>query len=354
MQYWKYLVLAILCLFILSFVPMQETDEAIVRAVFFYSPTCPHCHDVIDNVFPELVDKYADQLMILGVNTQTTEGQALYQATVEHFELGDDRLGVPALVVGETHLLGSDEIPELFPGMIEEGLAQGGIAWPSIPDFDQVVDIAFTAKSQQTAPTTVSGDMIIDEWNAGSSFGDLSMWQKFQRDLVGNSLAVVVLIGAVVSVVLNIWRSEKKPSQKPPWLQWAIPILAAIGLGVAGYLSYVEITQTEAVCGPVGDCNTVQQSPYAKLFNVLPVGIFGLIGYVGILIAWALQYFGPEKFRSWAAQGVWGMALFGTLYSIYLTYLEPFVIGATCAWCLSSAILITLILWAATEPVREL
>jgi uncharacterized membrane protein len=35
------------------------------------------------------------------------------------------------------------------------------------------------------------------------------------------------------------------------------------------------------------------------------------------------------------------------LFSIYLTFLEPFVIGATCAWCLTSALIMTLLLWAA-------
>ncbi len=32
------------------------------------------------------------------------------------------------------------------------------------------------------------------------------------------------------------------------------------------------------------------------------------------------------------------MALFGLAFSTYLTFLEPFVIGATCAWCLTSAV----------------
>jgi uncharacterized membrane protein len=40
-----------------------------------------------------------------------------------------------------------------------------------------------------------------------------------------------------------------------------------------------------------------------------------------------------------------GMATFGLLFSIYLTLLEPFVIGATCAWCLTSAIILTALLW---------
>jgi uncharacterized membrane protein len=55
--------------------------------------------------------------------------------------------------------------------------------------------------------------------------------------------------------------------------EWPIPVLCLIGLGLAGYLTYVETTQVQAVCGPVGDCNTVQQSEYARLFGVLPIGI---------------------------------------------------------------------------------
>jgi uncharacterized membrane protein len=44
------------------------------------------------------------------------------------------------------------------------------------------------------------------------------------------------------------------------------------------------------------------------------------------------------------------MIAFGTLFSIYLTFLEPFVIGATCAWCLTSAIIMTALLWLSITP----
>jgi len=47
------------------------------------------------------------------------------------------------------------------------------------------------------------------------------------------------------------------------------------------------------------------------------------------------------------------MTAFGTLFSIYLTFLEPFVIGATCAWCLSSAIIMTLLIWLALPSSRR-
>jgi uncharacterized membrane protein len=44
------------------------------------------------------------------------------------------------------------------------------------------------------------------------------------------------------------------------------------------------------------------------------------------------------------------MALGGTVFSIYLTALEPFVIGATCAWCLTSAAAISLVYWLSVPP----
>jgi len=44
-------------------------------------------------------------------------------------------------------------------------------------------------------------------------------------------------------------------------------------------------------------------------------------------------------------------SMFGLLFFIYLTFLEPFVIGATCAWCISSAIIMTLITLFSTAVV---
>jgi uncharacterized membrane protein len=126
-----------------------------------------------------------------------------------------------------------------------------------------------------------------------------------------------------------------------------------IGCGVAAYMAYVETTQVSAVCGPVGDCNTVQQSAYARLFGVLPIGVLGVLGYIAILVAWLVRRFGRGCPADLAALALLGMTAFGTLFSIYLTFLEPFVIGATCAWCLSSAIIMTLLLWLALPSGRQ-
>jgi uncharacterized membrane protein len=124
---------------------------------------------------------------------------------------------------------------------------------------------------------------------------------------------------------------------------------------VAGYLAYVEIRDVPAVCGPVGDCNAVQNSPYALLLGFLPVGLLGVLGYVVILVAWLWARLNWGGLARWATMALFGLTLFGTLFSLYLTCLEVFVIRAVCSWCLTSAVLMTLLLLLSIRPaVRAL
>jgi uncharacterized membrane protein len=50
---------------------------------------------------------------------------------------------------------------------------------------------------------------------------------------------------------------------------------------------------------------------------------------------------------------IFGMAFFGVLFSLYLTYLEPFVIRAVCIWCLISAMIMTLLLLVSIKPALQ-
>jgi uncharacterized membrane protein len=324
----------------------------VVHAVLFYSPSCPHCHDVIDNDLPPLMDKYGEQLDIVGINTSHPDGQALYQAAVLAFAIPRERLGVPALIIGDRVLVGSVEIPQQLPGLIEGHLAAGGVDWPAIPGLAEVVAMTpveptadtgpeaapavapDTAVAESTVPTGAAAG--IDE--ARSTVTGDTVADRFRRDLVGNSLSVVVLLG-MVAVVIASFRRSTGAGATPAWQYWAIPILVIAGLLISAYMTFVETTGAEAVCGPVGDCNTVQQSSYALLFGVLPVGVLGLAGYAALGLAWLAAHLGRLSFVPLVL-----IAFGGTLFSIYLTFLEPFVIGATCIWCLSSAVVITLIL----------
>jgi uncharacterized membrane protein len=128
---------------------------------------------------------------------------------------------------------------------------------------------------------------------------------------------------------------------------WLVPLVATAGLLVVVYLMRVEVADTGISCGLIGDCRTVQQSQYAELFGVLPVGVLGAVAYGVILTLWAVSRFWVKSTINveYAQAGLLLSALAGVAFSIYLTFLEPFVIGATCMWCISSAVIMMLLLW---------
>jgi len=351
-------LVALIALLQLQIIGQAFAQTPVVRAVLFYSPSCGHCHYVITEVLPPLFEQYGDQLQIMGVDVTTANGQALYQAAVALFEIPEDKLGVPNLVIDDTYMVGSLQIPEEFPGLIEQYLAAGGVDWPNIPGLAAAIQAGEEAAAATTAETTETGaDEAITVESVDTALGETSasddVMSKLQRDPVGNGLAIVVLIGMIAVIVYAVRRtlaaSGRSNTPAPGsglngWRSWAVAAFGLLGVAVSIYMTYVETTQTIAVCGPIGDCNAVQQSAYAMLFGVLPIGLLGLLGYVAILVAWAGSRWGQGQIRSLSEAALFGMALFGTLFSIYLTFLEPFVIGATCAWCLTSAISMTAIL----------
>jgi len=326
---------------ILSFSPFADTAQAqepIVHAVLFYSPTCGHCAQIIEQVLPELDRQYGSQLVIYGVNTYTETGDALFNNYVESFDVPDDRLAVPTVVIGDQVLLGSSEIPELFPGIIEEGLKNGGIDWPPIEGLLEAMESSSEGTPDETPP-------IVQE---------MTIQDKFRSDLAGNILAVIVLIGMLAALIFAGINLTKDPDpEKKGAPNWLIPLLSIIGIGVAGYLAYVELNQVEAVCGPVGNCNAVQQSKYATLFGILPIGVLGIMGYLVIIIIWLAKLLDLSKYTRILNLALFGITLFGLLFSIYLTFLEPFVIGATCIWCLSSAVIMTVLFLVAAGKLND-
>ncbi len=165
-------------------------------------------------------------------------------------------------------------------------------------------------------------------------------------------IILVIFLLNIVIPTLKIFRKSSSPFVTD-WYKWTILLSAIGGLVVAGYLTFVESTRTQIACGPSGGCVTVQNSRCAVLFGILPVGILGLAGYVAILVAWIVWQYGPTSLKKIASLAIWAMCIFGVLFSTYLTFLEPFVIGATCMWCISSAVLMIILLLASTPFAQE-
>jgi len=318
-------------------------QEAVVRAVLFYSPTCPHCEQVIQDVIPPLVDQYGTRLQIFGINTYSESGSQLFQSAVQSYEIPREQQGVPLMIIDDHVLVGSNQIPQQLPGIIQEGMEDGGLDWPDIPGLTEEmerVDLEADPTTQQDAESSLNIDQ------------DRTLRETFAADPAGNTLSVIILAGMVITLVSSGIQLTQATPTTPRSTYWIVPVLSLIGLGVALYLSYVEVTHTEAVCGPVGKCNTVQQSPYATLFGFLPVGVLGTVGYVFILVLWLLKEAGPASWTRFIHFGLWAASLFGILFSIYLTFLEPFVIGASCLWCLTSAVIMTILFFQTTREMK--
>jgi len=286
--------------FSVTSVSANSPDENVVQAVLFYSPACGHCHYVMTEVLPPLLEEYGDQLQIVGIDASTPDGFAVFQAAWTYFGL-EDGSGVPFLVIGDQFLIGSEDIPEQLPGLINIYLAQGGVDLPPIPGLSALVQTLLTIETptaQQTGDgsigtTETSNPEILVTPTPGviiSPMETLTLGERIARDPVGNSLAIIILCGMIITIGIAIVQFKKSHAAKPKHFSaWLIPLLCLVGLAVAGYLAYVESAHVEAVCGPVGDCNTVQQSDYARLFGVLPIGVLGMLGFIMILIAVMVQ-----------------------------------------------------------------
>jgi uncharacterized membrane protein len=121
-------------------------------------------------------------------------------------------------------------------------------------------------------------------------------------------------------------------------LRTTLIVLAAIGLGLAGYLTYVHYSGVTPPCSIKGNpCSQVQKSRYSELAGV-PVALIGLIGYIAILGS----LLAPEGERARFATTAFTLGGFG--FSSYLTYRELFTLHKICEWCVASAVIMTIIM----------
>ncbi len=292
-----------------------QNQPPVVQGVMFWEQGCPNCEKVLNETLPPLRAKYGTQLKIDLVEVSTVDDiNKLYKIGAA-YGLSKEEIGVPLLILGDQALSGSQQIPEKLPGLVEKLLASGGVTTQVRAEPALLV----TNPAENSSPSN-------------------GMWLGW----VTLALLAAALLFAIYQIVLAFQGGEAV--QMPAWVEWLTPILAVAGSVVAIYLTFIETTKAKAICGPIGDCNAVQNSPYALLFGVLPVGLLGLIGYIGILASWLWRRFRQDSLSEYVPAALLGMTLFGVVFSVYLTYLEIFVIHAVCIWCISSAWIITILM----------
>jgi uncharacterized membrane protein len=121
-------------------------------------------------------------------------------------------------------------------------------------------------------------------------------------------------------------------------LRTTLIVLAALGIALAGYLTYLHYSGTTPPCSIKGNpCSQVQKSRYSELAGV-PVALIGLLGYIVILGSLLAPESEHARFATMA------LTLGGLGFSAYLTYREVFTLHKICEWCVGSAVLMTIMM----------
>lgn len=116
-----------------------------------------------------------------------------------------------------------------------------------------------------------------------------------------------------------------------------VALLGILGMGVAGYLTYVHYNEDALVC-TVGGCETVQQSDYSTIFG-LPIAAFGVLMFLTVTLLALARLTDRSPIPSdMATMAAWTLLLTSLLYYAYLTYIEIWELEAVCQWCVISSI----------------
>ena len=156
-----------------------------------------------------------------------------------------------------------------------------------------------------------------------------------------------IFFGACCTIQPMQTPTEKSTS--PGWGVIVIMLLALTGVFDTAYLTIEHFQGREVGCSITNGCGEVLNSQYATIGPV-PLALLGLIYYLTLVILAALW---ADKRNPLHLLYLQALATAGLALSLYLVYLQIFVIQAICQYCMLSAItttLIALLSWLAIKP----
>jgi hypothetical protein len=220
-----------------------------VRATLFTTLDCRDCQLEVGAALGPMREKYGQQFEVRTIDIATAENVEYLYQVAEAYGIPRQEVDLPLIIVGE-HLLVGEQMAVELPNLVDSYLATGGVDWPSIPAQQET---ALLPNSDTSAsPTTHSN---------------------------GFTLAIVIMVlmaATLLYSLIALWRGAA--FSLPAWADWFIPALIVIGVGVAGYLSYVE---TQSVCH-LRPCRQLQRRPAKPLCKIVRVPARGCAGPAGI------------------------------------------------------------------------
>ena len=125
------------------------------------------------------------------------------------------------------------------------------------------------------------------------------------------------------------------------WLYRVSIALAVLGVLVSAYMTVYKLTENNSMCLGSGGCASVNSSVYSEVRGV-PVAVIGVGGYLSILVLLLTENRNPFL-RKNGTMIVFGLALVGFLFTLYLIYVELALIHALCPFCVTSQITMTIL-----------
>jgi uncharacterized membrane protein len=338
-----------LCFCVVALIPIRSlpgdptTNSPDVRAVLFYDPDTSQSKELFTFYLPALFERYGTRLEVSVIDLSRPAGRNAYAAVAERLGFAPEPGVAPMVVAGDRALVGLFDIAtELGDNFDELAKDPGAKLWPP----DAALEELLPGGVEEAKARVASEGVLQVERDAPEAPDALPL-----PDRIANAMAFVVLLGMVATLVRVVLRLRRPYQMSGAGAAGVLLFTLFVGLGISGYTAYTAIADVDPMCGPVGGCSAVQGSEYSKLFGV-PMGVLGLVGYGLILVTWLMARHISPRGGGWYWLP-WAVALFGVLFSLRLTALEPFVIRETCLWCLGSAISITVALWLLSGFTRK-
>ncbi|MEO1785228.1 vitamin K epoxide reductase family protein [Thermodesulfobium sp. 4217-1] len=304
--------------FIIWASPVFASSE--VNVVLFWSPTCPHCHDVIENILPPIQEKFKNKLLITYIMLYKESQVEPFYNLASEYGIKKSDAGVPFMIIGDKVLIGTDDIEKDLPNLIQEGIKQGGIPFPEKvlhSEFSKYIDVkAIENKNFEGKPYAIF-------------------------------TVIFLLIVALYSLLtLKFITLIKYANFIKAFRNYLIPFVIFIGFLISIYLFHLETTDSSAMCIIFSGCDTVQKSSFSHIFGIIPMAALEIFAYCVFFALWVYSYklnknkvfrFNPKMLLFW-------INFMAVIVAICLTTLEIFIIKAACVYCIISSIIIGLLL----------
>lgn len=123
----------------------------------------------------------------------------------------------------------------------------------------------------------------------------------------------------------------------------SIALFSFAGIVASAYAFYLRYSEGPVFCDINAwfNCDIVNKSVYASILGV-PVAAIGLLGYGVLFLIAALKLFGVDFSRK-SGLILFSASALGLFFSLYLTYIEAFVLATFCLVCVLSLFFISAI-----------